>query len=95
MFVEVELPVFSGVEAELPDELGIAEDQEGFAAEVGEICSLIWILLDHVLHEALGVCELANVVLLEAEHAGEGSDVKLEGGVHLFELPSDEVDLDD
>lgn len=69
VLVEVELAILLRVKTELPDESRVAENEEGTAAQVGEVGPLVGILLDHVFHESLGVSIATDVFLLYSKHS--------------------------
>jgi hypothetical protein len=64
VFEKVEFFELSGVKRELSDKSGVTEDEERVAPEVGKVGFLVGVLLYHVLHKALGVSVLPDVLFL-------------------------------
>ena len=83
------------IETKLLDELRIAKNQEWTITDVGQVRTLIRVLLQHIFDESVAVTILLYALLLDTVETSKGRNVQLESRVHFFEPIGTNVELDD
>ncbi len=84
MLENVELFELFVVETKLLYKLRIAQDQERSVTDICQICSLIRVLLKHVLDKFMTVTVLLYTLFLHSIESGKWGDVDFETWVHFL-----------